>query len=112
MYWCTEKAIMLCSHKPGKVKDYGATQTWVTIGGNRVLVAPDTVGRVIQNCPMLPPTYPKACNNTIGVSQGYSALIKIGGAQVCMDNLQGPVDAPAPPYTVSSPGQELVGTDT
>jgi hypothetical protein len=29
-----------------------------------------------------------------------------------MDNLQGPVDAPAPPYTVRNPAQQLVGTDT
>ena len=112
MYWCTEDAIMLCPHKPGFVQDYGSAQTWVTVGGRRVLIAPDTVGRDIKGCPNLPPIGPKQCLKTIGVTQGYSGLIKINGAQVCLDNLQGPCDAPFGPYSVSTPAQQLVGTDT
>ena len=112
MYWVTEDATMVCSHQPGNVTGFDPAQSWVTIGNRRVLIDPDPIGRSIRGCPNVPPVGVKQCLKTIGVSQGYSALIRIGGFSVCMDNLQGPVDAPAPPYTVRNPAQQLVGTDT
>jgi hypothetical protein len=111
MFWVTEDAKMVCSHESGIVTDFDPSQSWVTIGGRRVLIQPDPVNRSIAGCPNLPPVG-KQCLKTIGVFQGYSALIRIGGFPVCMDNLKGPVDAPSPPYQVRNPAQELVGTDT
>lgn len=111
MYWLTEDATLLCTHETGKVTGFSPSQSWVTVTNRRVLIDPDTIGRTIALCPNLPPLG-KPCTKTLGVSTGYSGLIKIDGRSVCMSNLIGPVDAPSPPYSVKAPGQELVGTDT
>lgn len=111
MFWVTEDATMVCAHQPGNVTAFDPSQSWVTIGQRRVLIEPDPVNRSIVGCPNIPPMG-KQCLKTLGVFVGYSGLIKIGGFRVCMSNLEGPVDAPSPPYSVRSPAQELVGTNT
>ncbi len=110
MLWLTEDAVLLCSHQSGYVTGFSPSQSWVTVSNRRVLIAPDTVGRTIALCPNLPPLG-KPCTKTMSVITGYSRLLKIDGKAVCMDNLTGTVDAPAPPYSVSVPGQQLVRTD-
>jgi len=110
MLFITEDVVIVCAHATGTVKSYNPSQSWVTVQGRRVLIAPDTVGRTITLCPLVPPQKP--CTTTLAVITGYSALIRIGGRPVCMSNLTGAVDAPAPPYTVRTAGQTLVSTDT
>jgi len=111
MLWLTEDAIVACADSTGIVQGFDPAQSWVTVSGRRVLIAPDPVGRTIAGCPNLPPLS-KPCTTTLGVSTGYSGLIQIGGQPVCLSNLQGPVDAPAGPYGVTAPGQALVSADT
>lgn len=109
MLWLTEDAILNCGHQSGTVTSYSPAQSWVTVANRRVLINPDTISRTIAGCPMVPPLG-KPCTTTLSVITGLSGLIKIGGMGVCMDNLIGTVDAPAPPYSVSVPGQQLVRT--
>lgn len=111
MLWLTEDANLICSHQTGYITGFSPSQSWVTVSNRRVLIDPDTIGRSIAICPNLPPLG-KPCTKTLGVSTGHSGLIKIDGRGVCMDNLIGPVDAPSPPYSVRTPGQTLVVTDT
>ena len=111
MLWLTEDANLICAHQSGAVTSFSPSQSYVTVSNRRVLIAPDTIGRSIASCPMVPPLG-KPCTTTLSVITGYSALIKINSQPVCMDNLTGTVDAPAPPYTVRLPGQQLVVTNT
>ena len=53
MRWLTEDARLVCKHQMGKVQVV-PTQSLVTIGGRRVLVAPDPEGRPINGCPPTP----------------------------------------------------------
>lgn len=107
MLWLTEDAVIACADHTGIVNDLSPSQSWVTVSNRRVLIAPDPVGRTIAGCPNLPPIS-KPCTKTLGVATGYSSLLTIGGQPVCLSNLQGPVDAPAGPYSVTAPGQVLV----
>jgi hypothetical protein len=111
MLWLTEDANLICAHQTGAVTGFSPSQSYVTVSNRRVLIAPDTVGRTIAACNMVPPLG-KPCTKTLSVITGYSGLIRINGQAVCMDNLTGTVDAPAPPYTVRLPGQQLVVTNT
>jgi hypothetical protein len=106
MLWLTEDAIISC-FDGGYVNNLQPSQSWVTVSGRRVLIAPDPVGRNIVKCPNLPPMS-KPCTTTLGVAIGYSGLIQISGQPLCMDNLKGPVDAPSGPFSVTTPGQAFV----
>lgn len=111
MLWLTEDANLICAHQSGSVTGFSPSQSWVTVANRRVLINPDTIGRTIAACPNLPPLG-KPCTTTLSVITGHSGLIKIDGMGVCMSNLVGTVDAPSPPYSVRTPGQQLVQTDT
>lgn len=101
--------VLKCGHD-GRVVN-AASQTWVRIAGDPLLVAEDPEGRPIAGCPNIS-TNSKPCRTTKEVTSGYSGFVRIGGAAVCLDAVQGPTDGVPPSlYTVRSAGQDLVGAD-
>ena len=108
MRWMSEDATVVCDHQVGNVTSFDPAQGWVTVGGRKVLVQPDPVGRSISGCPNLPPMG-KPCTNTLAVTAGYSTFIQIDGRAVCLDTVVGMTNGVAPvQYRVRSPAQELV----
>jgi hypothetical protein len=104
----TEDAVVVCKHETGRV-GIKATQKLVTIHGRCVLVEPDPVGRPISGCPMVVPFKP--CLVTLLVRKGYSDLLSIGGAKVCLDTVTGLTDGTPPGtvmYKVNDAGQKFV----
>jgi hypothetical protein len=109
----TEDAQLVCKHELGKV-DLKATQDLVTIDGRRVLVERNPERRPIISCPNTGPTI-KPCQTTVTVEKGYSRLIRIDGKRACLDILTGLTDGTPPgtvKYTVKTPGQKLVFSDS
>ena len=46
------------------------------------------------------------------VAVGYSEFVRIGGARVCLDSVEGFTDGVPPShYTVRDPGQQFVGVN-
>ena len=108
MDWLTEDADLKCAHL-GPV-DVPPTQSLVRIGGRRVLVATDPEKQTITGCPNTGPTI-KPCTTTLRVTEGYSVLVRIGGAAVCLDSVTGLTDGTPPGtvrYRVYDPGQQMV----
>jgi len=89
----TERSTIRCGHD-GKVVSL-ASQRWVTVGGDAVLVKPDPQGRVVGVCPNVGPTM-KPCTTTLTVASGYSDLVRIGGNAVVLSNLDGLTDGTVP----------------
>lgn len=108
MQWLTEDADLKCAHLG--IVDVPPTQTLVRIDGRRVLVATNPEGRPISGCPNTGPTI-KPCTATLRVTEGYSGLVRIEGAAVCLDSVTGLTDGTPPGsvrYRVFQPGQALV----
>lgn len=106
----TVDATLVCRHELGRV-DVRATQDLVTIERRAVLVATDPEGRPIRGCPNVGATI-KPCQRTLSVSHGYSDLVRIDGARVCLDSVLGLTDGTPPgtvQYSVTAPGQPFVG---
>ena len=109
MKFLIEKSTLKCLHK-GVVRN-NASQKWVTIEKQSVLVAKDPEGRDIDRCPFHGPPGTKSCGKTLPkVTQGYSAFIRIDRHAVCLDNLLGFTDGVPPgfKYNVVSPEQNFV----
>ncbi len=109
MKWLTEDCVVTCKHIMGVVK-HDPRQALVTVAGRRVLVATDPENRPIAGCPNVGATI-KPCATTLKVQQGYSSLIRIDGANVCLDTVTGLTDGTPPgmvKYLVRAPGQVLV----
>ncbi len=109
MYILTENAVMVCQHRLGYV-NLVASQNWVKMAGQKVLVERDPEGRPIGGCPNYGATI-KPCTSTLAVHVGYSSLIKIAGRRVCLDTVRGLTDGTPPgtvEYEVSQAGQSLV----
>ena len=107
----TTDASIKCGHD-GRVENV-PSQHWVRVAAALVLVDDDPQGRVIRACPNIGPTM-KPCAKTLRVARGYSGWVKIGGAAVVLDNLDGLTDGTLPGtvhYTVRSPGQSFVDVD-
>jgi hypothetical protein len=105
----TEKSSLKCAHK-APVRNQ-ASQKWVTIAKNAVLVKNDPEGRDIDHCPNRGPQGIKPCGKTLLVHQGYSTFITIGKHAVCLDNLWGLTDGTPPGivrYNVVDPEQQFV----
>lgn len=99
--------VLRCGHD-GKVSNI-ASQEWVRIAQHPVLVATDPEGREISMCPNIS-TNTKQCNTTLVVATGYSTFVRIGGARMCLDSIDGFTDGVPPShYTVRDPGQQFVG---
>lgn len=110
MHWLTENARLRCSHDAGSV-GIAASQAWVTIMGQKVLVEDDPEKRPISGCPNVGPGI-KACGLTLKVRKGYSSLLRIEGRRICLDTVTGLTDGTPPgtvTYTVRNPGQDVVG---
>lgn len=102
-------AVLRCGHD-GLVATT-ADQRWVRVAAQPVLVAPDPEGRTISMCPMVS-TNTKQCRTTLVVAVGYSEFVRIGGARVCLDSVEGFTDGVPPShYTVRDPGQQFVGVN-
>jgi len=98
--------VLRCGHD-GKVSNQ-ASQEWVRIATDPVLVATDPEGREISMCPNIS-TNTKQCNTTLAVVTGYSTFVRIGGDRVCLDSIDGFTDGVPPShYTVRDPGQQFV----
>jgi hypothetical protein len=111
MNWVTVTATIKCGHD-GKVVNI-ASQHWVRVDGQDVLVDNDPVGRTIKACPNFGPTM-KPCAATLRVIKGYSSYIRVGGHAIVLDNLDGLTDGTLPGtvhYTVRQPGETFVDAD-
>ena len=109
----TEDAIVVCTHQLGRV-ERKPSQGLVRVDGRRILVDDDPVGRSIRMCPNYGVTV-KPCNNTLAVTVGYSALVRIDGQRVCLDTIRGLTDGTPPSvveYEVRDPGQTLLSSAT
>jgi hypothetical protein len=105
----TEDALVVCAHELGRV-GLEPSQSLVTIGRRRVLVATDPEGRPIRGCPNVGAAI-KPCARTLQVRAGYSDLLRIDGQRVCLDTVVGLTDGTPPgivPYKVNAPGQAFV----
>ncbi|MBN1983468.1 MAG: hypothetical protein JW795_18165 [Chitinivibrionales bacterium] len=108
-----EQALLRCNHKTGTVS-IQASQSFVFIKGQKVLVEPDTLHRPISLCNNVGINI-KPCTSTVTVSDGYSPFIRIGGRRVCLDTITGLTDGTVPGtvhYSVVNPGQSFVREDT
>ncbi|MEM6479802.1 MAG: hypothetical protein AAF841_03985 [Pseudomonadota bacterium] len=104
----TDRANVRCAHAVGKVKLL-ASQRFVRIAGDPVLVRNDTKGRPINGCPPIPPLKP--CLNTIVEAAGRSDFVTIDGKPVLLDTLSGLTSGDPPgtiTYSVRAPGQSFV----
>lgn len=105
----TENATILCAHKLGQVA-ISASQHFVRINGQKILVEPDPVAKGISGCPNVGPSI-KPCTGTLAVQQGYSQFVRIGGRRICLSSVTGLTDGTPPgmvKYDVQSPGQSFV----
>lgn len=101
--------VLRCGHD-GLVTNT-ASQQWVRIARQPILVASDPEGRQISMCPNIS-TNTKQCTTTRAVATGYSDFVRIGGHKVCLDSVDGMTDGVPPShYTVRDPGQQFVGAD-
>jgi hypothetical protein len=108
----TRQAKIVCDHRTGIVQLH-ATQEYVTIGGQPVLVENDPVARQISGCVNMGPTI-KPCTLTLAALAGYSDFIRIDGRRVCLDTVTGTTDGTPPvaiKYLVANPGQSFVEQD-
>jgi hypothetical protein len=104
----TAQGVLVCGHQLGIVS-VRTGQALVRISGVPVLVATDPEQRQVNGCPQVPPTRP--CLLTLGVTRGYSELVRINGAPVVLSNLEGRTDGFPPgavQYLVRDAGQDLV----
>ncbi len=110
----TEDALITCPH--GGIISNDPSQTLVTVDGRRLLVEPDPVGWSINACSfrneavgILP------CKKTMRVLDGYSEFITVNGKAACLDTVTGKTTGTPPAthdYTVKSPGQSWIASDT
>lgn len=108
--WLTDAADVRCSHKVGKSPQQ-ASQTWLTVDGRPVLVAPDPVGRPIAGCPNIGVSI-KPCTSTLAIRSGQSSFIRIDGRPIVRADLSGYTDGTPPgqvTYDVLDAAQILVG---
>jgi hypothetical protein len=108
--WLTEQADVRCTHRLGKAPQK-ASQVWVRIEHQPILVTPDPVGRSIGGCPNIGVAI-KPCTTTLAMHAGESTYIKIEGRPVIRADLSGYTDGTPPglvKYEVMDPAQTLVG---
>jgi hypothetical protein len=111
----TEDAVLKCDH--GGIVDLEPRQDWVRVGGRRVLIEDDPLGRKLHGCPMITPTTP-ACARTISVSEApsYADFVRVTTKgdrprRICLDTTTGHTDwarIATVSYHVSAPGQLFV----
>jgi len=105
----TDKALLTCLHRLGKVAIIHS-QDWVRVDGQPLLVDNDPENRSIAGCPNYGPTI-KPCTTTLPVLAGYSELLRIDGRRVCLDPVTGLTDGTPPGvvnYVVQAPGQHWI----
>ncbi len=108
--WLTDAADVRCSHRLGRAPQQ-ASQTWLTVGGRPVLVAPDPVGRSIAGCPNIGVSI-KPCTSTLAIDHGQSTFVRIDGRPVIRADLSGYTDGTPPgqvTYDVLDAAQVVVG---
>lgn len=111
MLWITEDAKLFCDHGGGHITSFAPRQSWVTVGGRRVLVKPDPEGRPMDGC-IIDPVDLKPCARSLQVTAGYSTWIQIDAAAVCLSTIVGlTLSVPSASYRVHDSAQLLVGAD-
>ena len=115
MHVLTEDAVLKCDH--GGIVDLKPRQDWVCVGGRRVLIEDDPLGRKLHRCPMITPTTPP-CTRTISVAEApsYAAFVRVmtKGDQprrMCLDTATGHTDwarLATVSFHVTAPGQFFV----
>jgi hypothetical protein len=96
----TETATLQCLH--GAMLQVSATQRFVTIDGQAVLVRPAPVGGAFAGCLNTnAQAGQKPCITPMPPTSGYSALVSINGMAACTEVLQGITDS-TPPGTYSA----------
>jgi hypothetical protein len=109
----TEASVIVCKHELGRV-GVVASQGFVFIGKQKVLVENDPENRLIAGCPNLGATI-KPCTATLAAHAGYSNLLRINNRRVCLDTVTGLTDGTPPgmvKYEVRDPGQVMVTSTT
>ena len=108
--WLTDAADVRCAHKVGR-SPQKASQSWVSVNGRPVLVAPDPVGRPVQGCPNIGVSI-KPCTSTLAIKAGQSTFVRVDGHPVIRADLTGYTDGTPPgqvTYDVLDAAQVLVG---
>lgn len=108
----TEASVLRCGHRTGHIKLI-TSQALVRIDGKLILVRDDPEHRDIDWCDNGSPTT-KSCQHTLQVQTGYSALLRIDGQPIVLDNLEGVTDGFPPAgasFQVQSVNQALVSGD-
>ncbi|KXU87043.1 hypothetical protein CR51_36260 [Caballeronia megalochromosomata] len=107
----TEDAVIVCAHQKGRVQ-ITPSQDFCRADGRRLLVDDDPEHRHISGCPNLNPAIGiKPCTSTLGVDEGYSDFVRIGGRRLCIAPLSGHTDGTpsgAVEYLTRDPGQHFI----
>ena len=112
MRWIHRQSVITCDHD-GRVTNR-ASQGWLRVTGQPVLVDADPEGRDIVACPNYGPTI-KPCVKTLSVTVGYSAWLRVDGHRVVLDNLDGLTDGTPPGlvhHRVRAARQDFLGADS
>lgn len=99
---------VVCAHDTGRVS-LAASQLWVRIEGQPVLVRGDLQDRPIGRCSFFTGTN-KPCTKTLREQKAWSAFVTIDGVPICLDTTWGMTDAGPGVwrYDVQSAGQGFV----
>lgn len=103
---------VVCAHVSGRVS-LKASQTWVRISGEPVLVKGDLKGLDIGGCPFFTGTN-KPCTKTLAEQKDWSGFISIDGIPICLDATWGMTNAGPGVwrYNVQDAGQGFVSQGT
>lgn len=105
----THAASFVCAH-PG----YGRVApecpaTFVRIQGAPVHLEPEPEARPISGCKHPASTNSKPCTGSLKAQQGYSELLRVTGARVCLAHWRAVTDSVPPSYCfVLDAGQDFV----
>lgn len=109
MFVLTRAAVLKCAH--GGVVENVASQDWVRIADDPLLVEDDPRGRSISACPMATITTPP-CTATVSVDgASYSEFLRIDGRRICLDRTSGRTNwsqLGITPFSVTAVAQRFV----
>jgi hypothetical protein len=107
----TESSTLGCTHLTGSIA-LNASQSQLTVNGNKVLVDGDLNGASVSNCGTVVTSSTSKCQTFTPMPGGVAQKLKVGGKGVLLETLQGTTDGvpPGGPAVVQSAGQTKLQT--